>query len=48
MGLMQSGSKGKPMDCASCGLCTEHCPQNIDVPHYMAVLSDKLMPNRKK
>lgn len=48
MGLMQSGSIGKPMDCVSCGLCTEHCPQNIDVPHYMAALSDKLMPNRKK
>jgi predicted aldo/keto reductase-like oxidoreductase len=48
MGLMRAGSKGKPMDCVSCGLCTEHCPQGIDVPRYMAALTEKLMPNHKK
>ena len=48
MGLMRAGSKGKPMDCVSCGLCTEHCPQSIDVPRYMAALTEKVMPNHKK
>ena len=30
----------KPMDCLSCGLCAERCPQNIQIPEIMKELSD--------
>ena len=32
----------KPWDCVACGSCKTVCPQQIDIPHYMAELSGKL------
>ena len=32
----------KPWDCLSCGACKEVCPQQIDIPGYLAKLSAKL------
>jgi predicted aldo/keto reductase-like oxidoreductase len=27
-------------DCISCGVCTEHCPQSIDIPNIMERIND--------
>ena len=32
----------KPWDCIACGSCKEVCPQQIDIPGYLAKLSAKL------
>jgi predicted aldo/keto reductase-like oxidoreductase len=29
----------QPSNCVGCGSCKEHCPQNIDIPSYMAKLA---------
>ena len=29
-----------PEDCISCGVCTEHCPQSIDIPNIMERIND--------
>ncbi len=30
----------QPKACVGCGQCAEHCPQHIDVPHYMLRLAE--------
>lgn len=32
----------KPWDCIACGSCKTVCPQQIDIPHYLKELSEKL------
>ena len=32
----------KPWDCIACGSCKKVCPQQIDIPHYLKELSEKL------
>ncbi len=32
----------KPWDCIACGACKAVCPQQIDIPHYIKELADKL------
>ena len=38
MGLLGS----KPQDCIKCGACEKVCPQNIEIPNYMAEMKDLL------
>jgi hypothetical protein len=38
--LKKVDSKGKPEDCIACGVCTELCPQDIDVKSVMSELAE--------
>ena len=40
IGGMEKGKK--PWDCVACGSCKTVCPQQIDIPHYLKELSEKL------
>lgn len=45
MGLKQQLEKvesiSTPLDCLSCGSCSSHCPQGIDIPSIMTEMGEK-------